>query len=659
MRFIGLILLLALTPFVSSYEFHPSNIVNISLSSTETPSLERVYAKDFSIEIFSSISLHHYKELIIKLTENGSREVGSESNAYARDWIADQLIELSNGRIDVEILGKYESVVGCLPGYISDSAPCFVVGGHFDTVPKAPGANDDGTGVATVLELARVMSAYEWPLDIYFCAWNAEEIGLFGSAEVAKIFAKRNLDIMLYYNIDMLLVEDSNAPPDERILMAYEAAEYWAYLTRTMSNNYGYNLIHPIPAGDFSGWYASDHQSFIRAGYNKVLFAFESGFNHDNTYHQPTDTYDNELYNYTVAIETVKAIGASMAFTMGREYGQPRRLQFKCILSPNTNRQYYFPITTKTQLTISGNWSGGGITFSIDSPFGVQVASESFRNVSLSCKTILNITTAEFGIYTLNLEPLMTPTSDDDDDITAYKLSYNPPQFITSFFEVSYDTDVNNDGILDSKQFWFDVGLFETDEDHDGLSDGLEILIGTSSNASDTDSDGLPDKWEYENGTNPTIPDALDDNDFDNLTNIQEYTSGTNPNNNDTDNDSMPDDFEVLYGLDPLTNDTAADLDVDNLSNLFEYMFGTNPSNNDTDGDQMSDSWEILHGLNPLIDDATLDPDGDLIINIDEYNLGLDPHHPDLRIDQVLLLVIPIAVIGIILLLIILKRRSS
>ncbi|MGY5852806.1 MAG: M20/M25/M40 family metallo-hydrolase, partial [Candidatus Thorarchaeota archaeon] len=294
----------------------------------------RIYGQNVADAVFDVVSESRYKSHIIKLTENGSRWTDttptfSDANVYAKNWIVKRLGELSMDRIEVEVVGSHHSVVGRLPGWIPGDAPVIVIGGHYDSVPGAPGANDDGTGVATVLELAYVLSSYVWPLDIYFCAWNSEEIGLFGSREVATIFEQEGIEVLQYFNIDMLLVEDVYAPPDERVHMYYNNAEdvvyenshYWADLTRMMSKNLGLDLIVPIPSTSVSFWHRSDHYSFIQRGYRNVLFAFESGVGYDDAYHQPTDTWDNPMYNYTLARETAASIGSTIAFSMSREYG--------------------------------------------------------------------------------------------------------------------------------------------------------------------------------------------------------------------------------------------------------------------------------------------------------------------------------------------------
>lgn len=79
-----------------------------------------------------------------------------------------------------------------------------VLGGHFDTVADTQGANDNGSGVATLLTVAEEASERSYPFTLRFILFGAEEVGLFGSrdyvssldeAEVAEIIAMVNIDV--------------------------------------------------------------------------------------------------------------------------------------------------------------------------------------------------------------------------------------------------------------------------------------------------------------------------------------------------------------------------------------------------------------------------------------------------------------------------------
>ncbi|MCK4483376.1 MAG: hypothetical protein KAU89_01025, partial [Candidatus Thorarchaeota archaeon] len=111
-----------------------------------TPTNDQIYGVDVAEDIYNAVSEQSYLDFIIELTENGSRWVNegppivySDANIRARDWISQQLVQLSGGRITVELMGEHNSVVGRLPGWLPSGAPCLMIGGHYDSVFGAPG----------------------------------------------------------------------------------------------------------------------------------------------------------------------------------------------------------------------------------------------------------------------------------------------------------------------------------------------------------------------------------------------------------------------------------------------------------------------------------------------------------------------------------------
>ncbi|WP_209446992.1 M20/M25/M40 family metallo-hydrolase [Rhodococcus gordoniae] len=81
-----------------------------------------------------------------------------------------------------------------------------VVGAHLDSVPEGPGINDNGTGVAAVLETALQLGSEPGVTNaVRFAFWGAEEVGLVGSTRyVESLSEEERLDIALYLNFDML-----------------------------------------------------------------------------------------------------------------------------------------------------------------------------------------------------------------------------------------------------------------------------------------------------------------------------------------------------------------------------------------------------------------------------------------------------------------------
>jgi hypothetical protein len=106
-----------------------------------------------------------------------------------------------------------ENVVATLPGTQPESAGrIYVVSGHYDSRVKnlldsdspAPGADDDASGVAAVLEMARAMAGHDFASTIVFMAVSGEEEGLLGSAHWAAMARRRNLDIRAMLDNDII-----------------------------------------------------------------------------------------------------------------------------------------------------------------------------------------------------------------------------------------------------------------------------------------------------------------------------------------------------------------------------------------------------------------------------------------------------------------------
>lgn len=124
--------------------------------------------------------------------EIGPREATSPAFHEAADWVADQFAELGYevAQVDVPVPrgepsyrpewgtvvepGTSANVIADPPGFDPD-APHVVIGAHLDTVGVAPGAEDNASGVAVVIELARLAAAEPPPVDVRFVAFGAEE----------------------------------------------------------------------------------------------------------------------------------------------------------------------------------------------------------------------------------------------------------------------------------------------------------------------------------------------------------------------------------------------------------------------------------------------------------------------------------------------------
>lgn len=99
-------------------------------------------------------------------------------NQRVREWIATQFVDYG---YDVYEQGKYCNIVA-LPSKCS--SPVIVVAAHYDSVPETPGADDNGSAIAAMLECARIVISQSLP--VCFIAFNCEEDGLIGSYDFVE-----------------------------------------------------------------------------------------------------------------------------------------------------------------------------------------------------------------------------------------------------------------------------------------------------------------------------------------------------------------------------------------------------------------------------------------------------------------------------------------
>ena len=567
-----------ITPLPLGVQSNPSSVSSPAQVIDGPPSVPRVYGENLAHQIYSSVSTNGFREFVREFTENGSRWILDYTSALigenmeARNYLLYQMRELSNGRIETEVVGDHLNVIGKLPGYLPGNNPAIVITGHYDSWYISIGANEGGSGIATILELISPLSEYEWPLDIYFIALNGRyaQWGPFGSGEVSRYFFDNDIDVMALYSVEALLVQNPSALSDERVFLAYldrgqtyyHRSQYWAELGRVMSNNYGRNMIIPIPNYDFGYWdtHWYDHNVFFDSGYLNLVVAHESGRPWDEAYRTPEDTWVNPDYRYELGAEIAGAIGASIAYTMSREYGSPVRHNLRFDLRYQRSKTYYIPISISTTINVTSRWFGGTASFTLLSPDLNVIISNDYNHTSAWESTdVFSQPVTQKGIYSLVIESIGIST-------VGFDLQY------------SHGSDIDGNGVLDEEEYWLDTELFTQDSDSDTISDAHEIIYGTDLNNPDTDSDTMPDNYEIEQGFDPRDPaDGSADADGDSLSNAEEYSLGLNPLSADSDFDRIPDAWELAYGLNPLVDDAWEDPDGDGKINLFEFLDGTDP----------------------------------------------------------------------------------
>lgn len=196
------------------------------------PEIEQM-AKEVSVD-----SLRSYINTLVSFGTRNTLSTQKDSKkgiGAARNWVLkkfNQFAKNSEGRlsaiidtttisadgrrVDVPVL--LGNVMATLKGTDPNDKRVFIISGHLDSrrtdvmdrTGDAPGANDDGSGTAAVIECARIMSQHSFPATIIFVAVSGEEQGLLGSTFMANKAKEENWNIEAVLNNDIMGSNNSN-----------------------------------------------------------------------------------------------------------------------------------------------------------------------------------------------------------------------------------------------------------------------------------------------------------------------------------------------------------------------------------------------------------------------------------------------------------------
>jgi aminopeptidase YwaD len=232
---------------------------------------------------------------------HGPRGLDHHASALqAAAYVASELkrtgldVRFENVRFDRQVT---PNVVADLPGTGCSDA-VFVVGAHYDSVNGTAGADDNASGVAGMLELARVLAARPLPMTVRFVGFAYEEVGLVGSRLMASQLADAGTDVAGMVSLEMIgftttgddaflgvpndYLATVGDPQSDLLARVFGAAHYEYLLNRFAPAA----VIDPATFGDVL---RSDHAPFWAEGFPALLVTDTANFRNPN-YHRPTDT---------------------------------------------------------------------------------------------------------------------------------------------------------------------------------------------------------------------------------------------------------------------------------------------------------------------------------------------------------------------------------
>ena len=278
-------------------------------------------------DLLEEIDRHRIEATVRRLVDFGTRHTLSSQDdpvrgiGAARDWIFDQFqahAATSGGRMTVEKQSFVQpvgpriptptvitNVIATLQGTTSPNR-IYVVTGHYDSritdvlngTGDAPGADDDASGVAVVLELARLLATRPLEATVIFAAVAGEEQGLFGSAFMAAQLKAASADIQAAFSNDIVGTGDAHdgTPNDPHTLRFFvegpptsETPQQVATRQAVGGENDGPSrqlgrFASNVADNDFTDMHirviwrrdrflrSSDHVSFLQQGYPAARF---------------------------------------------------------------------------------------------------------------------------------------------------------------------------------------------------------------------------------------------------------------------------------------------------------------------------------------------------------------------------------------------------
>lgn len=254
------------------------------------------------------------------------KEFGKSSNGRLTAYVDTTTLQPDGKRIDAAVnLGNAMAV---LKGTDATDDRVYIISGHLDSrvtdvmnrTADAPGANDDGSGVAAVLECARIMSKRSFPATLIFVAVSGEEQGLLGATYLANMAKSKSWNIDAVLNNDIMgsnnsnetnIIDNTKVRVFSEGLPAYELdkkatairsmglendgrSRQLARYVKEVGERYVDNLQVVMVYRNDRFLRGGDHTPFVQAGYAAVrITEMNENYNHQ---HQDLRTEDGIVY---------------------------------------------------------------------------------------------------------------------------------------------------------------------------------------------------------------------------------------------------------------------------------------------------------------------------------------------------------------------------
>jgi Zn-dependent M28 family amino/carboxypeptidase len=260
-----------------------------------------------------------------QITRERDPYVASGGHFLVKQYIKEELSQWGEVTThDFQVKGnQHQNLILNLPSKKQNkkqkNLPPILIGAHYDGVPGTPGADDNATGVAVLLELAAYFAANPPKYPVKIVAFDMEEYGRLGSFAYANHLKSQQQPLRLMISLEMLGYCDPK-PNSQRY-----PADFLSYIYPNQGNFIALvgNLITipdlirfqksmqptiscqwlPVPNNGkwIPGTSFSDHSPFWLQGY-RAMMVTDTAFLRNPHYHKPTDTIDTVNENFLTAV---------------------------------------------------------------------------------------------------------------------------------------------------------------------------------------------------------------------------------------------------------------------------------------------------------------------------------------------------------------------
>ncbi|KPK63867.1 hypothetical protein AMJ83_05310 [candidate division WOR_3 bacterium SM23_42] len=308
-----------------------------------------------------------------RLQDYVTRYSTHDSCFAAADYIADKFNTYGCDSVyfQYHTAGHAPNVIGIKHGSVYPDSIYAVICGHFDATSYlapdiAPGADDNASGTAAVIEAVRVMNGYEFDRSIRYIAFSGEEFGLYGSEYYAQLAHSQGDSILGVLNSDMIAYADMQpetleviakiSNPNCEPFADFFIAAADTYTTLLSRKRMTYSMVY------------SDHAPFWDNGY-LALCSIEDWYVVNPYYHTPGDTIGAGYNDHAFCTEVTKAEIATLALlanpvgTGVEEYTETAVQNLTLNVHPNISNGHF-------TFTINNNQSGNALDIQIYDALG-------------------------------------------------------------------------------------------------------------------------------------------------------------------------------------------------------------------------------------------------------------------------------------------------